>query len=342
MIDTISEKTPTLKDFKGDLSKRWYIDFYEGSERKRTWIKSKPLATIAERAKRELQKVISKQKPKNYKLSEVLSKMNLRKKSIQTYQSDINLLESLFPDLIGIDAEAFKSYCIDKYHSNTVRNKIKNLKAVFAFGLECGILPDNPFSKLKSLPPVESDFHFPFTEYERSKIEPELLKNQGLFLFTRFIYYSFTRVKELQNLKVKDIDLRTRTIKIYAENSKTKKAIVKPIVSPLLDLILEYRLLQNPSNFFVFGYNLSPSFEPCQQNLPTNQFNALLKDLDLYRAKETTLYGWKHTGNVNAYLAGMDIRLIQQLNGHSHLETTEIYLRKLGLFLDKRAFDVIF
>jgi integrase len=161
-------------------------------------------------------------------------------------------------------------------------------------------------------------------------------------LFTRFIYYSFTRVKELQNLKVKDIDLRTRTIKIYAENSKTKKAIVKPIVSPLLDLILEYRLLQNPSNFFVFGYNLSPSFEPCQQNLPTNQFNALLKDLDLYRAKETTLYGWKHTGNVNAYLAGMDIRLIQQLNGHSHLETTEIYLRKLGLFLDKRAFDVIF
>lgn len=333
-----------MNDFGGDLSKRWYIDYYLEGCRKRCWIVSKPLKTKVDRTKRELRKI------KNlfvanysYNLFDVLARMTLRPKSRQTYASDLKIFEEFFPKMKNIDPFDFKDYCVEKYHPNTVRNKIKNIKSVFQFGFDNNMLPDNPFAKLKSLPPKQdSDFHFPFTEYERGIIEPELLKNKELYLFTRFIYFTFSRIGEIQKIKVRDIDLRTRTIKFSAENVKTNKALVKPILKPLLDLILDYKILENPSSSYVFGYNLKPCFEPCQKNLPTSLFRAVLEKLKLYRKNETTIYAWKHTGNINAYLKGMDIKLIQKINGHASLETTEIYLRKLGLFLDKQAFDFEF
>lgn len=44
-----------------------------------------------------------------------------------------------------------------------------------------------------------------------------------------------------------------------------------------------------------------------------------------------TLYGWKHTGNVDAYLAGIDIYDIMRQNRHHSLEETMRYLNSLGL-----------
>jgi integrase len=103
------------------------------------------------------------------------------------------------------------------------------------------------------------------------------------------------------------------------------------------------KILEQPSHYYVFGKkDLTPNFERAAINLPNRLHKEILIKLKMYRFKETVLYSWKHTGNINAYLKGMDIKLIQQINGHTSLETTEIYLRKLGLFLDKQAFDFEF
>jgi integrase len=132
------------------------------------------------------------------------------------------------------------------------------------------------------------------------------------------------------------------TIKISSESSKTGKALIKPITKNLLDLILEYKLLNYPSNFYLFGKLLNSGAVKASVNYATFQHTKILKKLDLHRKNETVLYSWKHTGNINAYLAGLDIKVIQKINGHSSLQTTEVYLRKLGLFLDKTAFSIEF
>jgi|WetSurMetagenome_2_1015567.scaffolds.fasta_scaffold07430_5 integrase len=47
--------------------------------------------------------------------------------------------------------------------------------------------------------------------------------------------------------------------------------------------------------------------------------------------KDHTLYSWKHSGVVAAYKAGIDIKTIQSQCRHHSLEQTDIYLKSLGL-----------
>jgi len=48
-----------------------------------------------------------------------------------------------------------------------------------------------------------------------------------------------------------------------------------------------------------------------------------------------TLYSWKHSGVVAAYNAGVDIKTIQSQCRHQSLEQTDIYLKSLGLGINK-------
>jgi integrase len=50
--------------------------------------------------------------------------------------------------------------------------------------------------------------------------------------------------------------------------------------------------------------------------------------------KDYTLYSWKHSGVVAAYKAGIDIKTIQSQCRHHSLEQTDIYLKSLGLNLN--------
>lgn len=341
--DTSIKEFAKLYDFGGDVSKRWFIDYFENNQRKRKWIPANPEKTKPERAKKELQKILQLYKGNSYNLTTLVEKMELRPKSKQTYLTDIKILNDFCPDMKYFDQKEFLIFLKSKYGPKTQRNKINNLKSVFNFGISEGLINENPLADLRGTDKiVETDFNFPYSDFERSIIEPELLKNKGLYLFTRFIYYTFSRPKELLSLRVRDIDLRNRTVKILAENSKTKKIMVKPIFNPLLDLIIEYKILENPSSAFIFSNSLLPGFTKCPINLPNNLHRDLLKKLNIYRNRETVLYSWKHTGNIQAYLSGMDIKIIQKVNGHSSILTTEIYLKKLGLFLDKQAYQYIF
>jgi integrase len=50
--------------------------------------------------------------------------------------------------------------------------------------------------------------------------------------------------------------------------------------------------------------------------------------------KDYTLYSWKHSGVVAAYKAGIDIKTIQSQCRHQSLEQTDIYLKSLGLCIN--------
>ena len=52
---------------------------------------------------------------------------------------------------------------------------------------------------------------------------------------------------------------------------------------------------------------------------------------ELNLGKDYTLYSWKHSGVVSAYNAGVDIKTIQNQCRHQSLEQTDVYLKSLGL-----------
>jgi integrase len=331
---------------------------------KRKWIAAKPVNNRPDRAKQQFEKIQKKVfrsksldipillEPETYQsknnisinLLEVVSLMDIRKRTSDSYKSDIRILHKLFPSL-DFTSKSLKLALQAKYpNGKTARNKFGAIKTVFNYAQTEKLISFNPFDEKVNAPKAKGDSNsnFPFNDFERSKMEPELMKYPELYLFTRFIYYSFSRPKELLALRVGDINLKTKTIRIKPENAKTELLLIKPIVKPFMELLVNSGIMNNPNSYYVFGKGLKPGLVQCPINFPAQEHQKILTKLGLYRPYETVPYSWKHTGNINAYLAGMDLKLIQKINGHTSILTTEIYLRKLGLFLDKQAFDFSF
>lgn len=345
----IFDRPPKLRDYGGDLSRRWYIEYHLSGQRQRVWIAARPSETRAARAEKILQKIkkgvyVSGGGGIMPELRKIAQGIDLRPKTRSTYLtackqfSDhverVNVIT--LSQVNETHAKSFFQYLKGKYSPVTVRNKLLSLKAIFSH------YKRNPFADLKAnYSKKDSDFNQPFSPYERSTIENYLSEHdERLYIFTRFIFYAFIRPKELISLRIKDIDLRTRTIKVSGSISKNKRSAAVPIIKPLYDLIIKNGLLSYPANFYLFGANLKTGPEPCAINEANNRHRLALKELELYRKNETVLYSWKHTGNINLYLVKPDLKLLQQMNRHAEVSTTEIYLRRLGLFLNSAAFDV--
>lgn len=87
----------------------------------------------------------------------------------------------------------------------------------------------------------------------------------------------------------------------------------------------------------VYGHSMYPTIETgslvlCRKVLDKSviMYGEILKLCKLDR-KKYSLYGWKHTGNVDSFLAGVDIYDLMRQNRHHSLEQTMGYLRSLGL-----------
>lgn len=373
--DVEAFRLPQLKNAKGDLMKRWFVEWwqFDSQERKlkrqRLWIPSNPKTAkfrydFAENACKKIANDLYEKGISNIQISEsdnygikresnfdimakAISNKTLRRKTIQTYYSHTRLfckyLESKnITSLSKVTTEHVKEYLLFNRTSaaNTNKNKINHLKSIFNELIMMNEVGHNPFSMVKGIKNEDSDFNHPYSDYEKKLIEDYLkAKNLPLYYFTRFLFFGFIRPQELINIRVKDVDVRSRIIRVSGSISKTKKNGVIPIIKPLLEIIQESNCLNYPPDFYLFGRDLEPSNIKCPINKPNFMHREALETLGIYRPKITVLYSWKHTGNIFAYLSGVDVKIIQKMNRHNSFETTEIYLRKLGLFLEQKIYE---
>ncbi|WP_337043166.1 tyrosine-type recombinase/integrase [Emticicia sp. 17c] len=226
----------------------------------------------------------------------------------------------------------------EKLMPRTINNTFDSLKHLAKLLIKRKLVSENPFLTYEHMREADTDRHTAYSEFEKTIIEKHIIENdKRLYYLTRFLFYAFIRPTELRKLTVGDIDFRKNSIMVWGSKSKNKKRIPIPIVSNLQSIILEMELHKKPSHFFVFGKDLETSPVQAAKNQYLNKHNAALKEIGIYRSNETTLYGWKHTGNVYAYLAGVDIATIKEINRHWSIAETENYLRGLGLILRKEA-----
>lgn len=96
-----------------------------------------------------------------------------------------------------------------------------------------------------------------------------------------------------------------------------------------MEEVRSWQLDKYPANWYLFGQNLKPSEKPYSRNAVTRRHAAILKRCSI--DSRYSMYSWKHTGNVDSYLAGIDVYDIMRQNRHHSLEQTMNYLRSLGL-----------
>jgi integrase/recombinase XerD len=131
------------------------------------------------------------------------------------------------------------------------------------------------------------------------------------------IYSCGLRISEVINLKVQDVDSSLMTIKIV--NAKGKSDRIVMLSEKLLVSLREYFKEYKPKAYLFEGQNGGKySARSIQQIFKNACGKARIK-------KKVSVHTLRHSFASHLLDNGTDIRFIQELLGHKHLSTTQIY-----------------
>ncbi|MEN4007479.1 MAG: tyrosine-type recombinase/integrase [Methanobacteriaceae archaeon] len=131
------------------------------------------------------------------------------------------------------------------------------------------------------------------------------------------LYSSGLRVSELVYIHIDSVDLKDRTIRIRGKGEKDRIVLFDEETKTLIE---EYIEKKSDDSEFLFvnrsGNHLTPRY--IQMMIKSHAKAAEIK-------KKVTPHVLRHSFATHLLKNGADIRIIQQLLGHSNLSTTQIY-----------------
>ena len=217
------------------------------------------------------------------------------------------------------------SFLIDKGFSKvSISRKISAIKSYITF-LEKFNYSKNNYSELISIPKKSKSLPKVMTKKEVSQlikhVEMNKKKNLRDDALIELLYSTGLRVSEVANLKLKDINLKKSEIKILGKGNKERIVIFN---NKSKEKIIRY--LKNDKRY------ISIKTEALFQNkfkeaLSTRSIQRILKkylNFSGINSKYST-HTLRHTFATHLLEGGADIKVIQQLMGHSSPETTKIY-----------------
>lgn len=151
-------------------------------------------------------------------------------------------------------------------------------------------------------------------EYDKDNINSTKLRDK---LILTLLYSSGLRVSELVKLIVKDIDFEERTILIRGKGDKDRVVLFDKDTKGMIQEYLDLRTIDSKYLFTNRnGHHLTPRY--IQIMIKKYGKKAGIK-------KKVTPHVLRHFYATHLLKNGVDIRVIQQLLGHSSLSTTQIY-----------------
>ena len=236
-------------------------------------------------------------------------------------QNDLSPTKSIEPKYI----RKMLSFLIDKGFSKvSISRKISAIKSYITF-LEKFNYSKNNYSELISIPKKSKSLPKVMTKKEVSQlikhVEMNTKKNLRDDALIELLYSTGLRVSEVANLKLKDINLKKSEIKILGKGNKERIVIFN---NKSKEKIIRY--LKNDKRY------ISIKTEALFQNkfkeaLSTRSIQRILKkylNFSGINSKYST-HTLRHTFATHLLEGGADIKVIQQLMGHSSPETTKIY-----------------
>jgi len=174
----------------------------------------------------------------------------------------------------------------------------------------------------------EIDFDF-FVKMKKPKSLPNILtieeirkiinsiENIKHLAIISTIYSCGLRISEAVNLKINDIDSSAMTVKIV--NAKGRNDRIVMLSEKLLSLLREYFKEYKPKIYLFEGQKGEQYSTRSIQQI----FNNAAKKVGI--KKKVTVHSLRHSFASHLLDNGTDIRFIQELLGHKHLSTTQIY-----------------
>ncbi len=143
------------------------------------------------------------------------------------------------------------------------------------------------------------------------------LKHRTMFMTA---YATGVRIGELVRLKITDIDSKRMLIHVrLGKGSKDRYTVLTP---ELLRQLRVYYLKYKPSNYLFYGVSRD---QPANISMPYHGWKRTYARAGL--DKKVCFHTLRHCFGTHMLEAGVDLRTIQVMMGHSSLMTTAIYLK---------------
>lgn len=237
-------------------------------------------------------------------------------RTIKNYVSHVNRFLSYSND--QIDVKSINNYLLDLLeikkcsHSycnqaiNAIKLYIKLTENINVDELICLTRP----KKEKKIPKVLSQ-----NEVKRVFDATENKKHQTIFMIA---YSCGLRVSEVTKLKLKDID--SERMVVFISQSKGRKDRITTLSNKMLSQLREYYKAYKPK---IWLFENQTKDGPISARTLQKVFNTAVKKAEI--KKYVTFHSLRHSFATHLLEAGIDIRYIQELLGHTSSKTTEIY-----------------
>lgn len=213
-----------------------------------------------------------------------------------------------------------------KYKRSTISRKISSLRTLYKYFVRENISLDNPFL-LVSLPKKEKKLpSFLYANELESILEIPLIDNSlGIRnrLILELLYATGMRVGELVNIKLSDIDLSNRIIKVVGKGNKMRQVIYGKYCQEIMDLYLKdayLKILKDKKTDYLIINNRG-------DHLSERAIRYIINDIinKTSLKKHVSPHTLRHTFATHMLESGADLLIVQELLGHESLSTTQIY-----------------
>ena len=208
-----------------------------------------------------------------------------------------------------------------KLRNSTIARRISAIRSFYNYLCSIGKLQNNIFKNIRN-PKIEKKLPNYLSYDELAQIlnnidtsTPEGIRNR---LIIEMFYATGCRVSELLNIKMNDINKENRTIKIMGKGSKERIVYYGEYAEMYLN------------KYLATGYNKDSKYlflNNKKEKMSIEDIELLVKEVikNLSLKTHVTPHTLRHTFATHLLNNGADIKSVQELLGHSSLNTTGIY-----------------
>jgi site-specific recombinase XerD len=215
--------------------------------------------------------------------------------------------------------------------NTTADNSRRFLSSYFSWCVDEDIIVKNPIKKIKPIAKRES-LRKPFTDTEIEKMREYLSEsNTGIRdrAIMEMLLSTGCRVGEIQNIKLSDVNFVTREVFVIGKGNKERKVFLsEKAVYHIQKYLNEGRRNDNCEYLFQNHLNISGETNGVsRKKLQISGIEQTLRRMGRQLGIKVHPHKFRHTAATLALQRGMPIEQVQQMLGHTKIDTTLIYAK---------------
>lgn len=255
--------------------------------------------------------------------------VNAYKKDLETF-SNFNKVEFESDSINNVNYSQIRSWIVNLVESGitnrTINRKISSLNSYYKFLLKIEKIKVNPLVKHKALKTAKK-VQIPFSEAEINTVLDQLdfdtsfegIRNK---LMIELFYSTGIRRIELVEIKLSDINLINKTLKVLGKRNKER---IIPLLNSVLKTIENYKQKRNEleviqdSDYLFLTKKGVKIYETLVYRVINDYFSVASNKV------KKSPHILRHTFATHLLNQGADLNAVKELLGHSSLAATQIY-----------------